>query len=119
MTKTFIAVVLLAVAVATAASAGASSGSPSQKPLLRLVDTQPLTLRGVNFESRETISLSLRAETRVLRRTTATTAGSFEAKFPGIDANRCEGFAVTAVGSDGSKATYKRAQGQCARLDLS
>jgi hypothetical protein len=49
---------------------------------------------------------------RVVRRLRAGAGGGFVVAVPGIE--NCAGFTVVATGSDGSRATYKRAPGQCA-----
>jgi hypothetical protein len=76
---------------------------------VRLVDPTPITLRGVNFQplERVTISLSLGA-TDVLRVVRAGSLGQFVTVFPKLRYDRCNGaLGVKAVGSLGSSAAWK------------
>jgi hypothetical protein len=76
---------------------------------VRLVDPTPVTLRGVNFQplERVTISLSLGA-TDARRVTRAGPAGQFVTVFPNLRYDRCHGtLGVKAVGSLGSRAAWK------------
>ncbi len=107
---------LLVLASAALATAGASaSGIESAvKPSLRLADASPLALRGNGFRPKEHVVVIVSARRRVSRRTVASRGGTFELVFPGVDASNCSGFSATAVGNRGSRASYKRAPGQCA-----
>jgi hypothetical protein len=82
-------------------------------PRLELVKRTPLTLRGTGFASEERVVLTLRAGARraVTLRVRAGSAGGFRASFGLLVAtDPCEGtLVVTATGSDGSRATWKRA----------
>ncbi len=53
------------------------------------------------------------------RAATGSSAGAFTMRLPGLDANDCQGFAVTATGNKGSRASFKRAPGQCPILGAS
>jgi hypothetical protein len=107
--------VALLVTVATAAGAlSAGSGARSAPARLRLVDTDPVTLRATGFKAHEHARLSISADKVSVRRSaTAGSGGGFTMRLPGVDANACTGFSVTAIGDRGSRATYKRAPGMC------
>ena len=111
-----IAVVFAAFAAAATAGGGSSSGlstqaSPAQ---LRLVDTDPVTLRAVGFKPYEHARLTaFQDHDRLVRRATAGPGGGFTMRLPGLDANACVGFSVTATGDKGSRASYKRVPGMC------
>jgi hypothetical protein len=47
------------------------------------------------------------------RNATAGTGGGFTMRLAGVNANSCTGFSITATGDNGSRATLKRAPGQC------
>jgi len=81
---------------------------------LRLVDdTAPALLRGAGFQPREHVRLVIVAgTTRTVRKVVATRLGRFTVPLQD-DANACVGFAARATGNKGSRATFKRAPGQC------
>jgi len=114
MLRVFIAT-LGVVAAGLGGVAWASSGTGA-KPALRLVDATPLTVRGANFDPAEHVSVTARGSSQqqsakhVVR---AGPAGGFLVQFPTIDANDCHGFAISAIGSDGSRATLARKAGEC------
>lgn len=113
------ALALLAVVIA-AGLVGVGSAVPSAargeaRPVLRLVDTSPVTFRGAGFAANEHVRVVLAEKSRTVRRVVASAEGRFLVRFPGADANECMGFSAIAVGDRGSRATYKRAPGQCAQ----
>jgi hypothetical protein len=81
---------------------------------LRLMDAAPVAFRGTGFKTRERVRVVVTAKTRVAKSVTASTGGVFVVHFAGMDESSCVGFTATAVGSDGSRASFKRAPGQCA-----
>jgi hypothetical protein len=103
--------VLAAAALATASASGESAAKPS----LWLADASPLALRGSGFRPKEHVLVTVTAHRRVSRRTVASRRGTFELVVPGVDSSNCSGFSATAVGNRGSRASYKRAPGQCAQ----
>jgi hypothetical protein len=110
--------VLLAACLAAAATAvsGMSAGLGAQATAarLRLVDTDPVTLRATGFKPNEHARLVILAGQRLVRRaTTAGPGGAFTMVVRGLDVNACKGFSVTATGDKGSRATYKRPPGVC------
>jgi hypothetical protein len=103
------------VAVATAAG-GASSGLGIQSApaRIRLLDTDPVTVRGAGFRPYEHARLTaIQSGDRLVRRATAGPGGGFTLRLPGLDVNACAGFSITVAGDEGSRATYKRAPGVC------
>jgi hypothetical protein len=112
--------VLLAAFLAAAATAagglGAGSGVQSSPARVRLVDTDPVTVRVTGFKAHEHARLAVSAGKELVRRSaTAGSGGAFTMRLSGVDANSCTGFSVTVTGDQGSRATYKRAPGMCAQ----
>lgn len=105
-----------AAAIALASLAGAADGSTTRAATLRLADTQPLTVIGARFLSRESVVVRATVDgERSVRRVRATPTGRFTAIFAGIDVvDRCSsGILVRAVGARGSEATLKLPQPLC------
>jgi hypothetical protein len=103
------------VAVAAAgAGTSASIGSHTSTARLLLMDSSSFALRGVGFKSDERVRITVDTPARdVTRTTTASSAGGFTMLVTGVNPNACQGFTATATGSEGSRATFKRARGQC------
>jgi hypothetical protein len=95
---------LLLVAVGIGAS---TAGGTAQEASLRIVDRDPLTLRGENFKAREPVRIGLSAPLPQRRFIRATTTGSFRATFLEISATRCDSVRAVAVGGAGSHAILK------------
>ena len=113
-----ITVVLSAlVALAGAAVVGvswAASDRDAAAPRIALLDTDPVSVRGTNFKSAERVQVEVVAgNKKVTRSATGSTTGAFTMRMAGIDPNACQGFSITATGNKGSRATFKRAPGQC------
>lgn len=108
------AVWLFALGIAVAAISLGASGAvgAATAPSLRVVDTSPLTVRGLGFKPNERVTLVVAAGTRMVRHTHAGSGGAFMLRI-GADINNCAGFSVTATGNHGSHATLKRAPGNC------
>jgi hypothetical protein len=111
--KTLMRALALLAAIFAAATVGLGAARGQARPALRLADTSPLTFRGVGFEAGEHVRVTFLGTTRAVHRVVATALGRFVVRFAGVDANACAGFSVIAVGDDGSRATFKRAPGQC------
>jgi hypothetical protein len=106
--------VLFAAFIAAAATAAGGVGAESTQARLRVVDTDPVTVRATGFRAYEHARISVLAGARLLHRAaTAGSGGGFTMRLAGVDANTCAGFSVTASGDRGSRATYKRAPGVC------
>ncbi|PWU17463.1 MAG: hypothetical protein C5B48_15905 [Candidatus Rokuibacteriota bacterium] len=82
---------------------------------LRLDDAStPPTLLGSRFQPRERVRVVVIAgSTRTLRRIVAGARGRFLLRLQGEEVSACAGFSASAVGSLGSRASLKRAPGQC------
>lgn len=91
----------------------AGGASPATAtPSLRLVDSSPLTVKGVAFKARERVRVTATLESGTLRAVArATRRGTFVVTFEEISV-RC-GFTVRAVGAAGSRATLKLPQPAC------
>jgi len=106
---------LIALACSAIVFVGSASAS-SSAPALRMVTTQPLTVRGVHFKSHERVRVTqhLDATTRskVVR---ATATGTFRVTFAvPMAIDPClESVRVTAVGARGSEAVLKLPQRAC------
>jgi hypothetical protein len=107
---------LTVVAVLCSAAALAQSAAATPGAALGLVDDAPATLRGSGFQPREHVRIVIVAgTTRTIRKVVATARGRFAVRVR-ADANDCVGFSATAVGNKGTRATLKRAPGQCPDL---
>lgn len=108
-----VAAVALVAALAGVACAPASSGQAT-RPQLRLLDSDPVTIRATGFKPREHVRVVVRAPNLVTRAMNAGPQGGFTVRFPGVSTSGCTGFSVTVTGADGSRASLKRPPGQCA-----
>jgi len=109
-----LAVILLAATAAGGVTAPATAVATA--PALRLSDDAPVTLSGSGFRTNERVRVVAVAGERAVHWLTAGTGGRFVTRFRGMNADACRGFTATAVGDRGSRATYKRAPGQCPAL---
>ena len=102
---------LLAVVIAGTLSTAAVAA----RPTLRLSDDAPSAFRGSGFRANEHVRVvaAVIGGARAAQRVTATAGGRFVVRFRIINANSCRGFVITAVGDRGSRATFKRAPGEC------
>jgi hypothetical protein len=95
---------------------GSATGGTAGKPTLRLLDKQPVKLRGGSFRARERVRVTISSdEFRRARTVRATLRGSFTAQFD-VNLDRCMGLIATANGGNGSRATYKLPQLLCPPL---
>jgi hypothetical protein len=90
-----------------------AGGAATTQPRLRLLDTDPVAFRGIGFKAHEQVRVVVYAGARAAKRATAGVRGGFVVRFVDLDPNACTGFSASAVGSKGSRATFKRAPGQC------
>jgi hypothetical protein len=104
---------LIGATAAVAALVSPAAQSQATDPSLRLVAESPVTLRGAGFRVSERVTLLVVAGTKTTRHLTAGRRGGFVVRLPGVSANACEGFSAVAIGSRGSRASYKRVSGQC------
>ncbi len=78
-------------------------------PTLRLPKTHPVAVRATGFHAGEAVRIAVRAGQRVTRSSTrANDHGRFTATVKGTAAPACASLVVTATGSDGSPAVYRR-----------
>jgi hypothetical protein len=104
---------LVLVAAALGATVASSAATQAQRPVLRLTDAGPVAFRGIGFKPHERVRVSVYAGARATKRVTAGARGRFVVRFPTLDPNACAGFFATAVGNEGSRASFKRAPGMC------
>lgn len=100
--------------------AAASEGA-GDRPALRIVATDPLTLAGRSFRAGEVVKVIVEPQLRAPRtaKARATAAGAFRLAFAGVTVDRCSGdLDVTAVGSKGSRVSFSLRRLLCGgRLD--
>ena len=96
--------VLIAVSSIVVSSAG---GTSQKQTALRVVDRDPLTLRGEGFRTRERVRVTLSAPVAERKLVRATALGTFRTTFPQVSSTRCDMVRAVAVGGQGSRATLK------------
>jgi hypothetical protein len=107
-------IVLTAVLGAFLPLGGVAGGvSTTTHARLRLMDADPVTFRGAGFKAQERVRVVVIAGERAAKRTTASLRGVFVVRFKGLDPNACTAFGASAVGNEGSRASFKRAPGMC------
>jgi hypothetical protein len=109
-----LALLAAAALASTAVGVGASASTPTAS--LRLVDNDPLTLRGSAFQPGERVRVTVRMQPRRWeRRVRAGPAGAFRVVFQQVQfGDPCTtDFHATAVGREGSIARLKRPQRLC------
>ena len=107
-----LAIVLLTIAIAGVASA--STTAMATRPMLRLSDDSPMTLRGLGFRQGEHVKVTAAVGgKRAVHWVWAGGAGGFVVRFRSMDANACRGSSAIAVGDRGSYAAFKRVPGVC------
>ena len=93
---------------------GQAVAAPHRATLRLEDDSAPAMLRGAGFQPREHVRVVVvSGATRTVKKLVATRLGRFAVRMR-ADLNACQGFSATAFGSNGTKATLKRAPGQCA-----
>jgi hypothetical protein len=100
----------LVTAACCLAAAAAAGAAPSARPSLRLVDIDPVTLRGAGFAPGERVRLTFHGRTVTLTRSAKTTAaGTFTARFAEVtDRERCDVvLKATAAGTTGDRASAR------------
>ena len=104
-------VVLLVIATGTAHAVQLSDGAAR----VRLLDTAPLTLRGLDFAPGEHVRLAVSLGQRgVVRKLVATRTGSFTAEFTAMRYDRCNGsLVVNASGRTGTRVSWKLIPLEC------
>jgi hypothetical protein len=98
---------------------GVGLGSGAQENAkVRLLDTAPVTLRGVGFAPSEGVKLTVvLGERKTKRGLRATPAGAFTTAFPSFRYTRCSGsLEVLAVGSKGTRVAWELISLECPDL---
>ena len=100
---------LAAASVAFLVTVGAAHGQRNVEPQLRLLDVAPVTLRGVDFESLESVRLVVKlGDRKVARKLQAARSGSFTTSYPALRYTRCNGsLVVSATGGRGSRVSWE------------
>jgi hypothetical protein len=100
--------------LALAPSSGAVATAAEAKAKLRLLDTMPVTVRGVGFVAGERVSVSVRGLGGMTRKSvTAGPRGGWTTTFRNRAFDRCDGLIVGAVGNRGSRAGLRLPPGLC------
>jgi hypothetical protein len=98
----------LAVCAGIAAALLAAADSAAA-PALRLLKSNPVSVRATGFHSGEYVRITVKAGQRAMRSSArASQHGVFTATVRGIAAPACESLVVTAKGADGSFAVFRR-----------
>jgi subtilisin family serine protease len=111
MKRAVISLLVLGVAAVAVASASLA-GIRGARPVLRLTDGAPLTVRGTHFRAGESVRITAMSLGNAVGRTSAGPGGSFVMRLA-IKYNRCSGLTVVARGSKGSRAAIKRPAMDC------
>ena len=108
---------MILVAIVLSGLAIAATTAParvSTRPTLRQLDAESLVLRGSGFKVHEHVRVVVRTpETHAAKRVIASTRGRFTVRFTTVDPNTCTGFSAVAIGTEGSRAGFKRSPGLC------
>ena len=100
-------VLVIAAAVVASLSVGIASASTG-KGRLMVVGTHPVVVRGSHFQPRERVRVRVTTQDdSVVRIATASAAGTFVLRFPGLSLPGCPTYAIRAVGADGSYAVVR------------
>jgi hypothetical protein len=98
----------LAICAGIAAAVLAAADSAAA-PALRLLKTNPVSVRATGFRSGETVRITVKAGHAAARSSArADGRGRFTATVKGIAAPACVSLVVVAKGADGSRAVYRR-----------
>ena len=86
-----------------------AAADSSAAPALKLLKTNPVEVRASGFRSGEAVQLRVRAGHATTRSSArADGHGVFVATVRGAVAPRCDSLVITATGSDGSRAVFRR-----------
>jgi hypothetical protein len=95
---------LAGLALALAVSPPAGGAAEASKPKLRIVQQDPLLLRGMRFEPREQVRLLIVAGKPYAKRVRAGAAGGFAVPLRFVRKEPCTSIVVQAIGNQGSRA---------------
>jgi hypothetical protein len=102
---------LLTGAACLALSATASAAAPH--PILSAKGRHTLTVRGRHFQPSERVRVVLNVARRQVRHARASSRGTFRVTFRHVPAGPCDGYAIVAAGSGGSRAMLARMHPDC------
>jgi len=113
---------LLAILATVGIAVGSSTASvtsepettvpPLTKPMLLVGPLAPLTIHGIRFKTRESVTLTLDGGRRGIKRLLTTRAGTFSARFE-VKLLPCRTVTIRAVGSKGSRAMRQLPRPNC------
>jgi len=112
--------IALACALALSVGVPAALATSARRPVVRIVDLQPVVLKGSDFASLERVRLTVRVGERssVAKRLRAGARGRFSVTFPEYRLGRCGNeLAMTATGSRGSRVSWVLTQPACSGDD--
>ena len=104
---------LLVATAILAAAATLASARATVRPTLRLVDASPIAFRGAGFEAHERVRVSVYAGARATKRVVAGAHGGFVVRFSSLEPDACAGLSALAIGSKGSRASFRLSPGMC------
>jgi hypothetical protein len=117
-TTTLTVVLVLGVAASSLAAAPGPPpldippGISASKPRLMVGPLYPLTVRGLRFRSRESVTVMLDGGKRGMKKARANRSGTFRVQFD-VRIARCGTVNIRAVGARGSRATYQMPRPDC------
>jgi small neutral amino acid transporter SnatA (MarC family) len=104
---------LLVLTLGALALLPAAYGSPARTARVAITDMAPFTVHGSGFAANESVTITVEAKQRAVRKKTAGPTGTFTVRFLTVTVDRCASYVVRAVGSKGSLAV-KKVFPQCA-----
>jgi hypothetical protein len=108
--------VLIVAALLTAQILTTQSAAALQRTRIAIVDEAPLVVRGTGFKAAERVTVTVSHGKAVYRRAgTASSTGVVVVRWKVAMATTCASTFVLAVGSEGSRATYKTVANDCAQ----
>jgi hypothetical protein len=110
MTRSGIAVVVLAIALPLSAGASASTTAPA----VRAKSFAPLSVSGTHFRPAERVRVTLESPMRHAVAARVQANGTFVAVFVGVTVQRCDGLLLRVTGSKGSSAVLRLPKLMCA-----
>jgi hypothetical protein len=83
------------------------AGSAAIGPTLSLDNRAPFTVRGLGFAPHEQVKVVVSIKSTATRWTSAGPRGGFLLRFPALKLGYCQGYAIRATGSKGSRSILK------------
>jgi hypothetical protein len=105
---------VMVVAALSALGGVTGGGAATTHARLRLLDVSPVSFRGTGFQPRERVRVVVYVRERAVKRVAAGPRGGFVVRFDDLRADPCAAFSAVAVGTKGSRATFKRPLPECA-----